>query len=91
MIDTKALVNDYERVCEQLSIKKVSKETLNELKNLAISYKTYKQELEDLQAFQNDGSRKIGQWYRSGGCQDLIDDLKPVSYTHLTLPTIDAV
>lgn len=32
MIDTKALVNDYERVCEQLSIKKVSKETLNELK-----------------------------------------------------------
>ncbi|WP_334094601.1 serine--tRNA ligase [Helicobacter typhlonius] len=77
MIDTKALVNDYERVCEQLSIKKVSKETLNELKNLAISYKTCKQELEDLQAFQNDGSRKIGQWYRSGGCQDLIDDLKP--------------
>lgn len=77
MIDTKALVNDFEQVSKQLSIKKVSENTLNELKNLALEYKSCKQALEELQAFQNDGSQKIGLWFRSGGCQDLIDDLKP--------------
>lgn len=77
MIDTKALVNDFEQVSKQLSIKKVSENTLSDLKNLALEYKSCKQELEGLQAFQNDGSQKIGLWFRSGGCQDLIDDLKP--------------
>lgn len=77
MIDTKALVNDFEQVSKQLSIKKVSENTLSDLKNLALEYKSCKQALEELQAFQNDGSQKIGLWFRSGGCQDLIDDLKP--------------
>ena len=40
MIDTKALVNDFEQVSKQLSIKKVSENTLSDLKNLALEYKS---------------------------------------------------
>lgn len=76
MIDTKALINDFDRVSELLCIKKVSEDTLKALKDLAIAYKSTKQELESLQAFQNKGSQKLGLWFRSDGCQDLIDDLK---------------
>lgn len=64
MIDTKALVNDFEQVSKQLSIKKVSENTLNELKNLALEYKSCKQELEGLQAFQNKTSKLFGEYKR---------------------------
>ncbi|WP_300734186.1 serine--tRNA ligase, partial [uncultured Helicobacter sp.] len=64
MIDTKALVNDFEVISQKLSIKKVSKELLNELKNITIEYKTCKQELENLQAFQNKTSKLFGTYKR---------------------------
>lgn len=64
MIDIKALVNDYAQVSKQLSIKKVSEEILDELKNLALKYKSCKQELEQLQAFQNKTSKLFGTYKR---------------------------
>ena len=64
MIDTKALVNDFEQVSKQLSIKKVSENTLSDLKNLALEYKSCKQELEGLQAFQNKTSKLFGEYKR---------------------------
>lgn len=73
MIDTKALVNDFEQVSKQLSIKKVSENTLNELKNLALEYKSCKQELEGLQAFQNKTSKLFGEYKRE---QKDISELK---------------
>ncbi|RDU61031.1 serine--tRNA ligase [Helicobacter marmotae] len=58
MIDIKVLINDFEEVSKQLSIKKVSKkETLNELKSIALKYKSLKQSIENLQAFQNKTSK----------------------------------
>lgn len=73
MIDTKALVNDFEQVSKQLSIKKVSENTLSELKNLALEYKSCKQELEGLQAFQNKTSKLFGEHKRE---QKDISELK---------------
>lgn len=62
MIDTKVLINDFEQVAKQLSIKKVDETLLDELKNIAIKYKTSKQELESLQAFQNKTSKLFGEY-----------------------------
>ena len=73
MIDTKALVNDFEQVSKQLSIKKVSENTLSDLKNLALEYKSCKQELEGLQAFQNKTSKLFGEYKRE---QKDISELK---------------
>ena len=66
MIDTKALINDFDRVSELLCIKKVSEDTLKALKDLAIAYKSTKQELESLQAFQNKTSKLFGEYKREG-------------------------
>lgn len=66
MIDTKALINDFDRVSELLCIKKVSEDTLKALKDLAIAYKSSKQELESLQAFQNKTSKLFGEYKREG-------------------------
>ncbi len=66
MIDTKALINDFEKVSELLCIKKVSEDTLKSLKDLAIAYKSTKQELESLQAFQNKTSKLFGEYKREG-------------------------
>ena len=73
MIDTKALVNDFEQLSKQLSIKKVSENTLSDLKNLALEYKSCKQELEGLQAFQNKTSKLFGEYKRE---QKDISELK---------------
>ena len=73
MIDTKALVNDFEQVSKQLSIKKVSENTLSDLKNLALENKSCKQELEGLQAFQNKTSKLFGEYKRE---QKDISELK---------------
>ena len=66
MIDTKALINDFDKVSELLCIKKVSEDTLKALKDLAIAYKSTKQELESLQAFQNKTSKLFGEYKREG-------------------------
>ena len=66
-------MNDFEQVSKQLSIKKVSENTLSDLKNLALEYKSCKQELEGLQAFQNKTSKLFGEYKRE---QKDISELK---------------
>lgn len=62
MIDTKLLLNDFQTISKQLSIKKVSKDTLQELYSIATQYKKCKQDLEELQAFQNKSSKLFGEY-----------------------------
>ncbi|MCX2717499.1 serine--tRNA ligase [Helicobacter sp. MIT 21-1697] len=64
MIDTKALINQFDEIKARLAIKKVSEESLSELKKIALAYKSCKQELEELQAFQNKTSKLFGQYKR---------------------------
>lgn len=62
MIDTKLLLNDFQTTSRQLAIKKVPKTTLQELYTIATDYKKCKQNLEELQAFQNKSSKLFGQY-----------------------------
>lgn len=62
MIDTKLLLNDFQETSRQLAIKKVPKNTLQELYTIATNYKKCKQNLEELQAFQNKSSKLFGQY-----------------------------
>ena len=64
MIDTKALINQFDEIKSRLAIKKVSEETLSALKDMALKYKSCKQELEELQAFQNKTSKLFGEYKR---------------------------
>ncbi|TLD95467.1 serine--tRNA ligase [Helicobacter jaachi] len=80
MIDIKALVSDFEQVAQRLAIKKVSPEALEILKNLALTYKQTKQELEVLQAFQNKTSKLFGTYKREnkdvGELKSMLDENK---------------
>lgn len=64
MIDIKALINDFDTMSNKLRIKKVDVAILDQLKQMAIEYKTHKQELEKLQAYQNKTSKLFGQYMR---------------------------
>ncbi|WP_395001975.1 serine--tRNA ligase [uncultured Helicobacter sp.] len=66
MIDIKAVLHDFESLQERLAIKKVSAQVLTELRELASAHKKCKQELEELQAYQNKTSKLFGQ-YRAQG------------------------
>ena len=57
MIDVRVLLSDFDAIAQKLALKKVSPNTLNELKTLAQNYKTSKQDLEALQAEQNQKSK----------------------------------
>ncbi|WP_394955321.1 serine--tRNA ligase [uncultured Helicobacter sp.] len=91
MIDIKAVLNDFQSIQEKLAIKKVSAQTLTELRDLASAYKTHKQDLEELQAYQNKTSKLFGQ-YRAQGkdtteLKDALDTNKQKlaqAQTHLT-------
>lgn len=60
MIDVRVLLSDFDAIAQKLALKKVSPNTLNELKTLAQNYKTSKQDLEALQAEQNQKSKLFG-------------------------------
>ncbi|MFC3868070.1 serine--tRNA ligase [Helicobacter equorum] len=66
MIDIKTIFTDFQSVQEKLAIKKVSAQTLTQLHDLANTHKKCKQDLEELQAYQNKTSKLFGQ-YRSQG------------------------
>ena len=66
MIDIKAIFTDFQSVQEKLAIKKVSAQTLTQLHDLANAHKKCKQDLEELQAYQNKTSKLFGQ-YRTQG------------------------
>lgn len=66
MIDIRAVLNDFQSIQERLAIKKVSAQTLTELYELASAHKKCKQELEEIQAYQNKTSKLFGQ-YRAQG------------------------
>lgn len=66
MIDIKAIFTDFQSVQEKLAIKKVSVQTLTQLHDLANAHKKCKQDLEELQAYQNKTSKLFGQ-YRTQG------------------------
>ncbi|WP_394950216.1 serine--tRNA ligase [uncultured Helicobacter sp.] len=66
MIDIKAIFTDFQSVQEKLAIKKVSAQTLTQLHDLANTHKKCKQDLEELQAYQNKTSKLFGQ-YRAQG------------------------
>lgn len=66
MIDIKAIFTDFQSVQEKLAIKKVSTQTLTQLHDLANAHKKCKQDLEELQAYQNKTSKLFGQ-YRTQG------------------------
>lgn len=62
MIDVKLLLNNFEDVSEKLTIKKVDPKLLSELKTLAQTYKKDKQDLEAIQAEQNQQSKLFGSY-----------------------------
>lgn len=73
MIDIKALAQHFDEMSARLSIKKVDEALLSRLKALALEYKACKQELEELQAFQNKTSKLFGEYKRE---QKDISELK---------------
>lgn len=64
MIDIKALAQHFDEMSASLAIKKVDEELLSQLKTLSLDYKLCKQELEELQAFQNKTSKLFGVYKR---------------------------
>lgn len=66
MIDTKALIADFDAVAQKLKIKKVDGNILAKLKENALAYKESKQKLEEFQASQNANSKLFGQYQREG-------------------------
>ncbi|RAX55935.1 serine--tRNA ligase [Helicobacter sp. 10-6591] len=60
MIDTKALLDNFDAVAQQLRIKNIDESLLKTLYELSIRYKQSKQHLESLQAFQNKNSKIFG-------------------------------
>lgn len=66
MIDTKALIADFDTIAQKLEIKKVDSKILEKLKEIALSYKGNKQKLEELQASQNANSKLFAQYQREG-------------------------
>lgn len=76
MIDLRVLVNDFESIKQRLMVKKVGEDILEKLKTMALGYKACKQELEELQAFQNKTSKLFGQYKQEGKSQDEINELK---------------
>lgn len=73
MIDVKLLLNDFESVAEKLTIKKVNQSDLENLKNLAQTYKQEKAQLEKLQEFKNKASKTFGELMAK---KEPVDDLK---------------
>jgi len=59
MLDLKLLENDFETLSAKLQKKKVDKALLKNLKELFVNLKKEKQELENLQAFQNKFSKEL--------------------------------
>ena len=73
MIDIKLLLNDFDGVAQKLRIKKVDTEILDRLRQAAQEYRSAKQELEALQAQQNQKSKLFGV---AKAQNDNISDLK---------------
>ena len=84
MLDPKLLRSQLDVVASRLQCRHVELDTAK-LQTFEESRRTLQSETEQLQAERNAGAKKIGLAKKSG------EDVAPVSYTHLTLPTSDLV
>lgn len=66
MIDHRILLEDFENVARKLEVKKVPLELLSALQEIIVQYKHAKQELEEMQAFQNKSSKLFAQYKQEG-------------------------
>ncbi len=66
MLDIKLIQNDFDSVCEKLRKKKVSEETIEDLRKISLELKTKRALLEPLQAEQNASSKLFGVWAKEG-------------------------
>lgn len=83
MIDTKLLLNDFQTTSQQLAIKKVPKETLEKLYTTATQYKKCKQNLEELQAFQNKSSKLFGEYKAQNKDINELKEQLDINKTHI--------
>lgn len=83
MIDTKLLLNDFQTTSQQLAIKKVPKETLERLYTIATQYKKCKQNLEELQAFQNKSSKLFGEYKAQNKDINELKEQLDINKTHI--------
>jgi len=66
VLDIKLIQNDFDSVCEKLRKKKVSEETIEDLRKISLELKTKRALLEPLQAEQNASSKLFGVWAKEG-------------------------
>lgn len=76
MIDTKALISDFDSVAKKLAIKKVKEQELAALKAIVSEYKTKKQALESLQEIQNKSSKEFGALRAQKAPESALSELK---------------